>query len=275
MLKWLHDNQELFVGEFAEVGTEGKKLVFDGPKDYLFYCSGRDFIDSLTCQVQLKSRHDLLNWIVLDRFFNFEYTVDSIVYTVELDNTLVDSMCFSIVWNEISKLFVESRFDVKNFTTKIQNKSFKDGFSICSDNVEIINKILENGELVREIENCLGEKIVQEISCSDLSVFEPEEIKSLENVKNTAMVLRVRCVLPKQVEMQHRVTKLVLLLSDFIAQNGKLTTKSKQSIDLIRSQYFAPILKQQQLDRIKVYLVLICRSCRTKRLRTRRRGKKI
>ena len=250
-LDWLHNNHPVFEPEFYAIGVDGKQLLNDGPKNYLYYCTGRDYCQYMSVNIQLKSRHDIINLLALDRLFNIEHTVDSVIYTVQLDNDLVDSMCFSIVSKDISKLFLESRWDINKFTKKV-DKFLKDGFGIRSDNTEIISKILESG-IKDDIVDCLDESLVQEISFSDLPQFEPEELKAPEDIEGKPKILKIRCTLHGDAKVQQKLSNLVLSLLDFVAINGKLSAKSRQSIQAIRTDFFAAIIKQQQQDRLKVF----------------------
>ena len=250
-LDWLHNNHSVFEPEFYAIGVDGKQLLYDGPKNYLYYCTGRDYCQHMSINIQLKSRHDIISLLALDRLFNIEHTVDSVVYTVQLDDDLVDSMCFSIVSKGISKLFLESRWDIAKFTKKI-DKFLKDGFDIRSDTTEIISKLLESG-IKNDVVDCLDESLIQEISFSDLPQFEPEELKAPEDIEGKPKILKIRCALHGDAKVQQKLSNLVLSFLDFMAINGKLSAKSRQGIHAIRTDFFTAIIKQQQQDRLKVF----------------------
>ena len=49
--------------QFAHIGSnEGHKLIRDGPRDYIFYASGRLYVQHVYAFIRLVARHDLVQW---------------------------------------------------------------------------------------------------------------------------------------------------------------------------------------------------------------------
>ena len=59
--KWIEIHRDIIEPEFAKCGdNEGHLLLKDGPKDYVFYASGRSDLEYCQIILSLAPRHDLV-----------------------------------------------------------------------------------------------------------------------------------------------------------------------------------------------------------------------
>jgi hypothetical protein len=183
--KWLEANKKLYEDEFAQVGDDhGKTLIFDGPKDYIFYATGRDYVQHVYGLISLKPRHDLIARL-FDYFFGASsYDKVSIIATMNPEET--DSVVFGILPRSKVSDISKSRWDLDQFAKAKEVAGFpKDDFVLLTENPEVTAPLVQLGTTKKMLWNSLGldqqgkgdrfsEPIFEQMTYSDISHTKPE-----------------------------------------------------------------------------------------------------
>jgi hypothetical protein len=139
--KWIAANATSFENECAVVGDKGKKLIVDGPRDYIFYASGREYIQHMYGFLALKPRHDLIGQL-------FDYVLGTTSYDkVTLDVTLnaeeTDSFVFGIVPRSKASHITKNRWDLDQFTKPRDVQGIpKEDYVLLTENHEVTGPIV-------------------------------------------------------------------------------------------------------------------------------------
>ena len=108
--KWLQYNQKTWSDNFAQIGHNDHKLIQDGPREYVFYATGRDFVDHCYVLIQLIARHDLVVR-AMDWFLGVN-THDKVTIDIHLPEDGTDSICFAIIPRNKVNTILKERWDL-------------------------------------------------------------------------------------------------------------------------------------------------------------------
>jgi hypothetical protein len=109
--KWLETNVQVFEENFYQVGSDdGFKLVTDGPRDFVFYATGRIHCEKLYAQIRTAARHDIL-LAGIDSYYGLKM-VDKVTFKVFLNAEECDSICFGIIADKLKNGIMKERWDL-------------------------------------------------------------------------------------------------------------------------------------------------------------------
>jgi hypothetical protein len=269
----LEANVKVYEEQFHKLGSdEGFKLVTDGPRDFVFFATGRIHCESLYAQIKCRSRHDYIMQTI-DEYQNIP-THDRVTITVNLNDLEVDPICFAFLAKTDSKRILKERWDLDNFSKQFSLQSFpKDAYQVRSDNQEFIAKLWQLTSLKKTLWKSIGltekgvqikqkgyeasvmKPIIEQITLSDLPWFKPEKIEGLVVPKQLSFVFRIPEEIlelpPSLLEFQTELTNLILEITDFVAMNGKLPQDQFQRARVLREQALLSIMKEGEEERKK------------------------
>lgn len=264
-------NVNVYEEQFYKLGSDqGFKLITDGPRDFVFFATGRIHCESLYAQIKCRSRHDYIMQTI-DEYQNIP-THDRVTITVNLNDLEVDPICFAILARKDSKRILNERWDLDNFSKQCSLQNFpKDVYQVQSDAPEFIAKLWQTTSLKKALWKSIGltetgiqnnqkdyevsaiNPIIEQITLSDLPWFKPEKIEGLVVPKQLCFVFRIPEEIlelpPSLLEYQTELTNLVLEITDFVAMNGKLPPDQFQRARVLREKAILSIMKEGEEER--------------------------
>ncbi|KAJ3413044.1 hypothetical protein HDV05_008565 [Chytridiales sp. JEL 0842] len=239
---------------FAKVGDEKKHtLMRDGPKDYIFFASGREFVQSLYGYIQLMSRFDYIE-MGLDYLQPTSRKEDRVVIEVKLDKDLQGTV-FALIDKTQASRIEKSRYDLADFALSRNHPRLpKSKYVLMSDCPEFAQAVMADEEIVSQIWASTGltedgkgkafvQPLIESIIISDQLVDLPEKP---EDIRDTPRWLTATFIIDKDASpnVGAGLMKLVLNLIDVYGQLT-WTLEGKNKLKKIRQACEEKIIKKQ------------------------------
>jgi hypothetical protein len=183
--KWVQANSSSFEKEFAEIGSKGKKLIYDGPKDYIFYATGREHVQFLYGFLTLKPRHDLIGQLFEYLFGPVSY--DKVTMEVTMNPSETDSIVFGILPKSSASKMTKERWDLDQFAKSRDVAGFpKSDYVLLTENHEVTGPLVQLESFKKALWNSLGldqngkgtqfsHPILEQVVYSDITSTKPEK----------------------------------------------------------------------------------------------------
>ncbi|KAI9352137.1 hypothetical protein BDR26DRAFT_850404 [Obelidium mucronatum] len=154
---WMKASVALWQANFAHFGDEKNySLIRDGPYDFLFYASGREFVKKVHGFIKLVSRYDPIGYI-----FSNPYMAMALPNVIKHDTVVMDfhiadelpNLFFAIIAKDQYPNIKRKRYDVADFGAAVKYPANfpKDHYVVLTDSPELANAILAD----RDITNTL------------------------------------------------------------------------------------------------------------------------
>ncbi|KAJ1343738.1 hypothetical protein BSLG_001719 [Batrachochytrium salamandrivorans] len=214
---WMRGSLQMWQSQFSHVGSnEGHRLIGDGPRDYVFYASGRSFVKHVYGYVRLVARHDIIQW-VLDYFLGLDQ-YDKVTLTFTLNDKIADPFIFAILPCNVGNSIKAKRWDLEN---------------------EV------NGTPIKE-------PLIDEIILTDIPKVMPEKVELLTIPRTLTLTYRI----PNNSNTSNatlctveELNQLGIDLVDYVGQRGDLRPEGKARVTKLRQAAEAAIFKSQEESR--------------------------
>ncbi|KAI9093727.1 hypothetical protein DFS34DRAFT_595969 [Phlyctochytrium arcticum] len=230
---------------FASVGNApGHKLTRDGPRDYVFFASGRRHVKSVYGQLHLAARYDIYQWL-LD-IVQPEKAKDTLTLIATLNEEESDPVVFSILHKKIAADVKKQRWDLANFQqdefTAARDGSFPGApfpgdYQLRCDSKEFVTGLWEEERIRRALYTSIGldrngngtplHTLIEQIILTDLPTVKPE---SLEDISQAGKTITMTLQLPNLANLDDRESEaivasvdLLLAIVDYVGQCGRLS----------------------------------------------------
>ncbi|KAJ1548318.1 hypothetical protein HK405_003693, partial [Cladochytrium tenue] len=154
---WLQSTIATWSAQFAHFGDENKyTLVRDGPDDFIFYASGRRFVEKAFGFIRLSSRYDPVALITNYVYGSTSY--DRVDMEFTLDSKL-EGLVFAILDKKKATNLRKGRYDLTDFAaTKTHPRLPKDHYVLATDCIEFANAVMQDDDFVGALWASVGLK---------------------------------------------------------------------------------------------------------------------
>ncbi|KAI8918008.1 hypothetical protein BC831DRAFT_516334 [Entophlyctis helioformis] len=257
---WMRMTLPVWEANFAHVGSnEGHKLIRDGPRDYIFYASGRNYVKHVYGFVRLVSRQDPIQWLI--DYAQKKDLYDKVTLKVTFDDKVADPFVLSILPFRTNNKIVKSRWDLNNFTKPRDLPGMpKDEYQLATDAPEFSNALWKNEKIRAMLFKSLGLSatgegtpakypMIDEIIFSDLPKTKPETMEALQVPRTLTVVFRLPNVVKPTDEDVRTITELtefVMELIDLVGEHGSFSNEGKAKVNKLRLGAVDTINKAQE-----------------------------
>jgi len=233
---WLATSFPVFEKNFTYFGDgKGTKLIKDSESDYIFYASGRLYCRSLTAQIELRKRHDLVS--VLQEFAFPSY--DRIKIEVLMNDKDMESFVFAVIPKRKYASMKKDYYDLAN-VAKIVNASdiLPDNFIVATDCSDLIDTVL-----TRNVIQILKEygQYFDGLRFSDLPKTKPTSLDQ-KSPKTLAFHFKIPSV--RNMEKLNPLLEMIFLLMDNVAENLDLTKEMISKVQKKRAPVIESLTKE-------------------------------
>eukprot|EP00842_Homolaphlyctis_polyrhiza_P004823 jgi/Hompol1/5341/HPOL_001236-RA len=262
--KWIRLTIDTWEAHFAHIGSnEGHKLIRDGPQDYIFYASGREYVKHVYGYLCFVARHDIFQWVM--DFAQAKNKCDKVTLKFTLQDNIADQFLLAILPKYNVDSILKSRWDLANFPKARDFPGFpKDELSLLTDAPEFAALLWQDPYIRKTLLKSVGrdgkyrtassmDTIIEEIILSNLPKTNPETIEAFENQPR---VLTVTFRLPYVMdavddvkEMMNDIIELSMDIIDYIGRFGTLSAEAKAKIHKMHQAAINQILKAKEEKR--------------------------
>ncbi|KAK5672146.1 Coiled-coil domain-containing protein 47 [Batrachochytrium dendrobatidis] len=258
---WMKGTFELWQMQFSHIGSnDGHKLIMDGPRDFIFYASGRTFVKHVYGYVHLVARHDLVQWLIDYYLGNDQY--DKVTLTFTFNDKVADPFTFAILPKATGDSIKANRWDLNNFPKVRDLPGFpKSHYMIMTDAPEFAVAVWDDPAIRATIFKSIGldengngdtlfkEPLIDQIILTDLPTVKPETIEALKQPRTLNMTYRIPNAQPPTKDMIDTMCQMNQLgfdLVDYVGQKGLLSIDGKSKIAKLRQAAEVVVLKSQE-----------------------------
>ncbi|KAJ3038887.1 Coiled-coil domain-containing protein 47 [Rhizophlyctis rosea] len=259
-LKWYNYTAAIWEKNFALLGNNGATLSRDGPRDYIFYASGRAHINDLYAFIHTKGQLDPIqlanDYVISNDSFN------RVTYYARLRKNESDPITFAILPVEKVANFIKDRWDLTEFTKKQTLPGFPhEHYTVLSDAPEFTTMIWEDPAVKQAIFASIGlnEKgegtpfntpLIDSIVMSDLPYVKPEKMEDLDNPKLLKFEYRLPSISsPNARDIISGQAQLVIDLIDYVGQLGRLSFEGRERAKKRRAYAEEIVMKTKEKER--------------------------
>ncbi|TPX70244.1 hypothetical protein SpCBS45565_g01872 [Spizellomyces sp. 'palustris'] len=264
---WMRITLPIWERNFAQVGDEGgHKLIRDGPRDYIFYATGRAHVKHVSGSLHLAGRYDILQWIV--DYLQPQQAYDKMTFTVTLNEKESDPTVFAILQKNLANSVIKERWDLSEFSKRrdvgIRQPPAPKEYTIMADTGEFVTNLWDEERIREKLWGSLGvdqngkgeplePPMLEQIILTDLPKTKPTKVEELrEAPKTLTFVLRLPNL--ANLNAKHRdaitsVTELLIDMVDYIGQFGSVTAEAKAKLVKLRQAAEQVILRSQEDER--------------------------
>ncbi|KAI8893813.1 hypothetical protein BC833DRAFT_624524 [Globomyces pollinis-pini] len=259
---WAQANISVWKENFAHVGNEDHKLVKDGPRDYIYYGSGRIYVQTCYALLRLVARHDPIQYIF--DYFAGKDLYDRVTIDVLITETVCDSIVFALLPRKTATNVLKTRWDLDNFPKPRDMTGFpKEHYTMLTDCPEFTNVLWASPKVKKAFWKSLGldeqgqgelntHPIIEQISFTDLPYEKPKKLEDLAQPKMLQFVFR----LPdfdkadaSTTAYQRELSELVMEVIDIIGKHGKLSHEAKSKSIRLREIAAREIMRAEEEER--------------------------
>ncbi|KAJ3010362.1 hypothetical protein HKX48_007447 [Thoreauomyces humboldtii] len=265
---WLTATKGVWDRNFSKVMDD---YVGEGPRSYVFYATGRQYVQNVYGRLRLAPRYDPFDMLWNLALGSSSPSYDKMTLTATLNGEESDAMVLAIILKEHVKKVNANRWDVSEFPKKREVTSrvggtFPSQYTALADAPEFINMLWEDADVRKGLWASLGldsngkgeaftYPLIEQLILTDLPIEKPTKMEDLENVSKTlTMVLR----LPTLNTLNDResaalidITEMFMTIIDYIGQFGlsTLQPETRSKITRVRQAASASILKAAEAER--------------------------
>ena len=245
--KWMRATLSIWEDNFTLVGDgQGHKLIRDGTRDYIFYASGRKYVENVYASLELVARNDLLSYFVHQQ--QGIRLHDRVKFEITCNANDFDSFVFAILPKKSVSEILKDRWDLNHFAKpcSLPGFSLKDFYSLYADVPEILDSLLSNRKILgalyrflgltldsKDFEDALPSSLLEEWTVSDLPRTKPEKMEDLKNVKKImTIVFRLPSLVASIEELKPKLDEMsyfIMDVLDFMGECGRLSNEVSSS----------------------------------------------
>ncbi|KAI9340699.1 hypothetical protein DFJ73DRAFT_797812 [Zopfochytrium polystomum] len=153
---WLQRVMPVLNANFAHVGDEKKfNLIRDGPQDYIFFATGRRFVQTMYGYIKLFLPPSTPAALAIS-YTNSTPTYDRVVVDMQLDPKL-DGLVFAIMDKKKASKITKGRYDLTDFSIPTKaNRRLPRHYVLTTDCPEFATAVLEDDEFVAALWESVG-----------------------------------------------------------------------------------------------------------------------
>lgn len=261
--KWMRATLDIWEDNFTLVGDgQGHKLIRDGTRDYIFYASGRKYVENVYAYLELVARNDLVSYFVHQR--QGIRLHDRVKFQVTLNAADLDSFIFAILPKKSVLDILKERWDLNHFAKSLTVPGFplKEFYSLYGDVPEVLDGLLSNKKILSGLYGFIGLSLdskeldkatfssLEEWTLSDLPRNKPEKMEDLKNAKKVmTIVFRLPSLTLSTQELKpvlDEMSYFIMDVLDFLGESGRLSVEGKIKSKKIRIDVENSILKAQE-----------------------------
>ncbi|KAJ3332279.1 Coiled-coil domain-containing protein 47 [Blyttiomyces sp. JEL0837] len=252
--QWMQSSMHIWEAQFAHVGDEKKyTLVRDGARDFIFYASGREFVDKVYGYIKLMSRWDLFTALAEYAIPNAQKT-DIVEIEITLNST-IEGCVFAILNKNLAPNLIKARYDLQDFANaRTHPRLPKNQYVMVTDAPEFAAVVMEDEDIVTALWASTGLSEKGEGEAFDVPLIESiiltdqvaELPNSIEEMRNFPKVLRATFLIPpKEPTHAAALVKLLMNIVD-LAGYANFSAECKTKLRKIRVACEERILKKQE-----------------------------
>ncbi|TPX39334.1 hypothetical protein SeMB42_g06004 [Synchytrium endobioticum] len=271
---WYRCTASVWEKNFAQIGdAKNHKLIRDGPKDFIFYATGRVNVEMVYAFIETSPRHDLVKTIChyfpsqLLEQLGWKWTHDKILKAY-LHDTASDDFVLAILPKKAAGV-MKMRYDLKTFAKELREPSIRNfpfrHYVLASDCPEFAALLCQDAHVQKVLYAAAGLdeegagvpklSYLESIIISDQPKRFPEK---MDDVDNTSKTITCTFRLPDGLQDKKQVTKsqplmvqlteLFIDLIDYVGQHGKFSGDVSARLNKIRAAAAVEIEKKKSKD---------------------------
>ncbi|KAJ3044248.1 hypothetical protein HK097_001548 [Rhizophlyctis rosea] len=254
---WYRITSDIWEQNFAHTGADKAKLVRDGPRDYIFFASGRAHVLDMYTFIHTAARLDPIQYLY--DYINPQEKKDRLTYYIRLHKEESDPIVFAIIPKDNVQKFTKDRWDLTEFPKKQTLPNFPHShYTVLTDAPEFTTQLWEDPEIRKAIFASIGldaegngeawsEGLIESVVLSDLPYLKPEKMEELQLPK----LLKFEFRAPKEAGLVQQQARFVLDVVDYIGQLGKLSAEGRAKAKKRREFAEGIVLKLAEEERKK------------------------
>ncbi|KAL2917839.1 Coiled-coil domain-containing protein 47 [Polyrhizophydium stewartii] len=261
--KWMHLTLGSWDAQFAHIGSnEGHKLIRDGPRDYIFYASGRLYVAHVYGNVRLVARHDFVQRSI--DFLAGKDQYDRVSLKATLNDKIADPFIFAILPRKNADSIIKNRWDLRDFPKARDLPGFpKSEYTLLTDAPEFAAMVWDDPKFRKAIFASLGldesgkgspldEPLIDEIILTDLPKTKPTSTAQLSVPRTLTVSYRLPTTLATDEAEASRViqvTETLFDIIDYLGQHGSLSLDGKSKVNKLRAAAEEAVLRSEEAAR--------------------------
>ncbi|ORY43070.1 DUF1682-domain-containing protein [Rhizoclosmatium globosum] len=265
---WLKASVAVWQANFAQFGDEKNySLIRDGPYDFIFYASGREYVKKVYGFIKLVARYDPIGYIFSNPYTAIVLPSNAIKHdTVLMDFHVTDdlpNLFFAIISRDQYANLKRKRYDVADFGALAKPPSNcpipfpKDQFVVLTDAPELANAILADRDVAEALwascglnpdgsGNAFSTPLIESIIITDQAKL-AELPASIDELRSYPKMMHATFKIDEKAPTE-LTQKMVQLLMDVVDHYGRtpISTEGLNKLKKVRSAAEERILKKQE-----------------------------